>query len=136
MQNTELFKKIIAGEIPCEKIYEDDIAFAFLDIIPTNPGHTLVIPKKWSADLFDADPETLAHLIKVTQKLAKAIKEAVGAEGVNIVQNSGDAAGQKIFHLHFHIVPRHPGDGYEHWHGKPYPDGEIKHVGDKIRNVL
>ncbi len=134
--NTELFKKIIAGEIPCEKIYEDDIAFAFLDNTPTNPGHTLVVPKKWSADITDTDPEILAHLIKVVQKLAIAVKAATGAEGVNIIQNSGEVAGQKVFHLHFHIVPRHAGDGFEHWHGKAYPDGEAQIVGEKIRQVL
>lgn len=137
MQNTDIFKKIISGEIPSEKIYEDEHTFVFLDHIPTNPGHALVVPKKWSSDLMDADPETLAHLIKVIQKVAHAVKEATGAEGINIMQNNGEVAGQKVFHLHFHVVPRHPGDGYEHWHGHPYPsEDEAKTMAEKIRSKL
>ncbi|MCE9586256.1 HIT family protein [Candidatus Uhrbacteria bacterium] len=131
-----IFSKIISGEIPCEKIYEDDHVFAFLDIIPTNPGHTLVVPKKWSSDLLDTDEETLKRLIVVVQKIAKAVMEATGAVGVNVAQNNREGAGQKVFHLHFHVIPRFEGDGYEHWHGKPYENGEEKLVGEKIRKML
>ena len=135
--NTELFKKIIAGEIPCEKVYEDDVAFAFLDINPVNPGHTLVIPKKWSNGFLDADKDTICALIPAIQKVAKAIKEATGCDGINIMQNEGEAAGQKVFHLHFHVIPRYANDGYEHWHGKPYPDEEqVKNMGASIRAKL
>jgi len=137
MQNTELFKKIIAGEIPCEKVYEDENAFAFLDINPVNPGHTLVIPKTWSNGFLDADQDTICKLIPVIQKVALAIKAATGADGINIMQNEGEAAGQKVFHLHFHIIPRFTNDGYEHWHGKPYADQEqVKKMGESIRAKL
>jgi histidine triad (HIT) family protein len=135
--NTELFKKIIAGEIPCEKVYEDEHVFAFLDINPVNPGHTLVIPKKWSNGFLDADQDTLCTLMPVIQKVALAIKIATGADGINIMQNEGEAAGQKVFHLHFHVIPRFANDGYEHWHGKPYTDSaQVKQMGDSIRAAL
>lgn len=137
MQNTELFKKIMAGEIPCEKVYEDEHAFAFLDINPVNVGHTLVIPKKWSSGLLDADPEVLKHVIVAVQKVAKAVMSATGAAGYNIHQNEGEVAGQKVFHLHFHIIPRFPDDGRELWHGKAYATTEeMKEVGEKIRKMI
>lgn len=132
-----IFSKILAGEIPCEKIYEDEHAFAFLDINPVNPGHTLVIPKKWSAGFLDADQETICYLIPAIQKVAKAVKEATGADGINIIQNEGEAAGQKVFHLHFHVIPRFANDGFQHWHGKGYTSPEqIKETADNIRRVL
>lgn len=136
MQNTELFKKIIAGEIPCEKIYEDDHVFAFLDIVPTNLGHALVVPKAWSENILDTDPETLAHVIKAVQKVAKAVKQVTGADGINIHQNNQEAAGQKVFHLHFHVIPRFINDGYELWHGKPADPAMLKEMGEKIRQML
>ena len=136
MQNTEIFKKIMAGEIPHEVIYQDDYVYAFLDINPVNPGHTLVIPKEWSSGSLDAKPETLERVIVAVQKVAKAIKEATGAPGINIIQNEGEAAGQKVFHLHFHVVPRHEGDGFEHWPGTPYKEGEAVAIGEKIRQML
>ncbi len=137
MQNTELFKKIIAGEIPCEKVYEDETAFAFLDINPVNPGHALVIPKKWSAGFLDADEDTICKLIPAIQKVAKAVKEATGADAINIIQNEGEAAGQKVFHLHFHVIPRFVGDGREHWHGNAYAsDEDAKAMGEKIRHSI
>ncbi|MCC7522333.1 HIT family protein [Candidatus Uhrbacteria bacterium] len=136
MQNTELFKKIIAGEIPCEKVYEDDHVFAFLDIAPVNPGHTLVVPKIWSEGLLDTDPQILAHVIQGVQKVAKAVKEATGASGINLHQNNGEIAGQKVFHLHFHVIPRHENDGYELWHGKPAEPSSLKEMGERLRKAL
>ena len=136
MQNTEIFKKIIAGEIPSEKIYEDDHVYAFLDIVPTNPGHALVVPKVWSENLLDTDPEILAHVMSAVQKVARAVKQATGADGINIHQNNGEAAGQKVFHLHFHVIPRFANDGYELWHGKPADPASLKELGEKIRQVL
>ncbi len=132
-----IFSKIIAGEIPCDKIYEDERVFAFLDINPVNPGHALVVPKAWSKGLLDADPENLQAVIMAVQKVAKALKEATGAAGVNIIQNDGAAAGQKVDHLHFHVIPRHEGDGFEHWHGKPYANSEeSKMLATKIQTLL
>lgn len=132
-----IFSKIILGEIPCEKVYEDDHVFAFLDNTPVNPGHTLVLPKKWSSDFLDIDEETLKYVIIAVQKIAKAVMDATGAEGINIAQNNRAAAGQKVFHLHFHVIPRFEGDGFEHWHGKGYESPEQeKELGEKIRKVL
>jgi histidine triad (HIT) family protein len=104
-----IFAKILRGEIPCHKIYEDEDALAFLDIMPRTEGHALVITKEKARDLFDIKPEALARLMAVVQKLAPKIQEAMGAEGVLIQQFNGAAAGQTVFHLHFHILPRHRG---------------------------
>jgi histidine triad (HIT) family protein len=132
-----IFSKIIAGAIPCDKIYEDERVFAFLDINPVNPGHALVVPKAWSKGLLDAESANLQSLITVVQKVAKAVKEATGAAGVNIIQNDGAAAGQKVDHLHFHVIPRHEGDGFEHWHGKPYANNEVpKALAEKIQMLI
>lgn len=136
MQNTELFKKIITGEIPSEKVYEDDHVFAFLDITPVNIGHTLVVPKVWSENLLDTDPEILGHVIKAVQKVAIAVKKATGATGINLHQNNGASAGQKVFHLHFHVIPRFENDGYETWHGKQVDPSTLKEMGDKLRQML
>ena len=104
-----VFAKVLRGELPCHKIYEDEDALAFLDIMPRAQGHALVITKEKARDLFDISPIALAKLMKVVQKLAPKIKEAVGAEGVLIQQFNGAAAGQTVFHLHVHIIPRKTG---------------------------
>lgn len=136
MEDT-LFTKIIRGEIPSVKIYEDEHVFAFLDISPVNPGHTLVVPKKPCAGLLDCEPDVLAELIKAVQKVARAVKEATGAEGINIHQNEGAAAGQKVFHLHFHVIPRFERDGLKHWPGTPYASDEASHaLAERIRAAL
>lgn len=132
-----LFSKIISGEIPCEKVYEDDDTFAFLDINPVNPGHTLVVPKKWSAGFLDADQDTIRKLIPVIQKVAKAVKEATGCDGINLMQNEGEAGGQKIFHLHFHVIPRFLNDGHAHWDHQPYASkDDEKAMGEKLRAAI
>ncbi len=131
-----IFSKIISGVIPTEKVYEDDYAYAFLDINPVNPGHTLVVPKVWSAGFLDASEDTICHLIPAIQKVARAVKDATGAQGVNIMQNEGAAAGQKVFHLHFHVIPRFDNDGREPWHGKPMSGEETKAMGERIRKHL
>ena len=104
-----IFAKMLKGEIPCHKIYEDDDTLAFLDIMPRTEGHALVITKEPAADLFRVSPEGLAKLMAVVQKLAPKIKEALGADGFLIQQFNGAAAGQTVFHLHVHIVPRQRG---------------------------
>ena len=100
-----IFAKILMGEIPSHKLYEDDDTFAFLDIMPRTEGHALVITKEPAADLFGITPEGLGKLMAVVQALAPKIKKAVGADGVLIQQFNGAAAGQTVFHLHVHIVP-------------------------------
>ncbi|HXW70426.1 MAG TPA: HIT family protein [Methylocella sp.] len=101
-----IFAKILRGEIPCYKVYEDDATLAFMDLMPQSDGHVLVLPKSPSRNLLDADPRVLAPLIARVQMIARAVKEAMAAEGITIVQYNGDAAGQTVFHLHFHIIPR------------------------------
>jgi len=104
-----IFAKILRGEVPAHKVFEDDRTFAFLDIMPQAPGHTLVIPKTPARNVLDATPDELAYLIKVTQKIAKAAVSVFAADGVNIFQFNEPAAGQSVFHLHFHVIPRKNG---------------------------
>lgn len=104
-----IFAKILRGEMPCHKVYEDDHAFAFLDIMPRAPGHTLVIPKSPVRNLLDASPDDLAHVAHVSQKIARAAVKAFGADGITVQQFNESAGGQVVFHLHFHIIPRHEG---------------------------
>lgn len=129
-----IFCKIIAGEIPAEKIYEDEHTCAFLDINPNNFGHALVLPKTHFESIFDMPKETLGYVYTATQKVAKALKKS-GAEGVNTISNNGAAAGQLIFHAHIHVIPRYADDGLTHWPQKKYPnDKALKEEGEKLRN--
>ncbi len=131
-----IFCKIIAKQIPADIVYEDEDVFAFLDITPNNPGHTLVVPKEHDGNFRHADTARLCKLIAVAQRLGKAICEAVGAPAMNLITNDGAEAGQKVFHLHFHIIPRFATDGFQHWHGKPYAEGEAKVVQERILKAL
>lgn len=105
-----IFCSISAHEIPSSVIYEDESVIAFLDLSQVTKGHTLVVPKKHYANILECDPDTLAHLIQVTQMLAKRIMERCNAKGVNILNNCHEAAGQSVMHLHFHIIPRYSGE--------------------------
>jgi histidine triad (HIT) family protein len=105
-----IFSKIVSGEIPSFKIYEDDETFAFMDINPASRGHALVISKAEHPDLFSIPPETLAATARTTQRVARAIREVLKPDGINIIQNNGAAAGQVVFHYHVHIIPRWEGD--------------------------
>ena len=104
-----IFAKILRGEIPCVKVYEDEHTLAFMDIMPQSPGHTLVIPKEAAEDIMDLSPEGAAHLIQSTQKIAKAVKTAMEASAVTIIQRSGADSGQTVFHVHFNVMPHYAG---------------------------
>jgi histidine triad (HIT) family protein len=106
---TNIFAKILRGEIPCHKIYEDDHTLAFMDIMPQAEGHALVITKAPSRNLLDADPSVFAPLLSSVQKVARAAKKAFGVDGVLITQFNEPAAGQTVFHLHVHVIPRAEG---------------------------
>jgi histidine triad (HIT) family protein len=106
---TNVFAKILRGELPAHKVYEDDKAFSFLDIMPRAPGHTLVIPKSPARTFLDIAPDDLAHLIKVTQRIARATVTIFVADGLTIQQFNETAGGQVVFHLHFHVIPRQAG---------------------------
>src|SRR5262245_21317488 len=104
-----IFAKIIRGEIPCHKVYEDEKALAFLDIMPRAPGHTLVIPKAAARDILDVSPDDLAHVMKIAQRIAKISVNLFGADGVTLQQFSESAGGQVVFHFHVHVIPRKDG---------------------------
>ena len=105
-----IFAKIIRGEVPAHKVYEDDKAIAFLDIMPRTPGHTLVIPKAPARNLLDIKADDLAHVMQVAQKIAQAGMKAFAAEGVTVQQFNEKAGGQVVFHLHVHVIPRKEGE--------------------------
>lgn len=107
--DNNIFAKILRGEIPSHKVYEDADTLVFMDAMPQAPGHTLVVPKAPSRNLLDADPTELAKAIPVLQKVARAVKLAFDADGVTVVQFNEPASGQTVFHLHFHVIPRHEG---------------------------
>jgi len=131
-----LFCKIIAGEIPYDKIYEDEKVLAFLDISPINPGHVLLIPKEHFDNTLETPDEILAYMTKIVKKIVPAIIKATGADAWNLGVNNGSGAGQIIFHTHWHIIPRLADDGLKHWPGKPYPKGENKIIAEKIKQNL
>ena len=131
-----IFCKIIKGEIPSAKIYEDDKILAFLDINPIKPGHTLVIPKVHRSDLLAAENQDLVELIKIIKRIAPAAVAGVGADGFNVGLNDGSAAGQIVFHLHFHIIPRFNDDNLKLWSGRPYEAGAAEIVAEKIKKQL
>jgi histidine triad (HIT) family protein len=104
-----VFAKILRGEVPCHKVYEDADAIAFMDFMPLSPGHVQVVPKAASRNLLDADPAVLAKILPLVQKIALAAKDAFAADGISITQLNELAAGQTVFHLHFHVMPHFQG---------------------------
>jgi len=131
-----IFCKIIKGEIPSTKIYEDDESLAFLDIAPVNIGHTLVIPKQHFENILETPEDTIAHMMKIVKKISHGL-EALKPDGININMNNKPAAGQMVFHSHIHVIPRYDGDGFGMWHGKRnYNEGEREEIAKKIIQVL
>lgn len=111
-----IFCKIAAGEIPSTTLYEDDKFRAFFDVSPASKGHALLVPKDHYDNLFELDEEVAGELFKKASKIARALKEATGCEGMNLVQNNGTVAGQTVYHFHLHFIPRNEGDGVDlHW---------------------
>lgn len=131
-----IFARILRGELPAVKVYEDADAIAFMDIMPQGPGHTLVVPRAPSRNLLDAAPETLAMVMPTVQRLARAVKTAFAADGVTILQFNEAAGGQTVYHLHFHIIPRHDGVPLaKHAGGMERPEALEAHAA-KIRAAL
>jgi len=130
-----VFCKIIRGEVPSYKVYEDEHTLAFLDIGPVNPGHTLVISKKHAANLEEAGEETLCQVIKTVKKVGLSLKKNLGAAGYNLQMNNDPAAGQIVPHLHFHVVPRRADDGLGLWPQKEYEAGQAEAVLKKIKII-
>ena len=132
-----LFCKMVAGQIPVTKIYEDEVILAFLDIGPVSDGHTLVIPKQHFEKLHDCPSEFLGLVCSRLGKIAGAVTAAMNSEGYNVLLNNGRAAGQLIEHLHFHIIPRNTGDGvFDRWPAYEYEQGKIELIAEKIRKNL
>lgn len=131
-----IFAKILRGEIPCHKVYEDEHTLAFMDVMPQADGHTLVIPKAPSRNLLDADPAALGALMATVQKVARATRQAFGAEGALIQQFNEPAAGQTVFHLHVHILPRSTGVALKPHSGKMADHALLAQHAEKIRHAL
>lgn len=134
--NDCIFCKIIKGELPSVKVYEDEKILAFLDISPVNPGHTLVVPKEHFENILDTPEGVLSDLIKAVKKIAPAVMKGTNTSAFNLGVNNGSEAGQVVQHTHFHIMPRWQGDGYKLWGSKPYGAGEMEEAGRKIRENL
>jgi len=131
-----IFCKIIEGELPSYKIYEDKRIISFLDINPINKGHLLVLPKEHYLNLDDTPPDLLKELIDKVQKLSKILTEAVGVKGFNVMVNSGKVAGQMVDHIHFHIIPRLENDNLHPWPGKNLSDEEMKRTAESIKKLI
>ncbi|ARO23911.1 HIT family protein [Rhizobium sp. S9] len=134
--DNNIFAKILRGEIPSHRIFEDQHTVAFMDVMPQAPGHVLVVPKAPSRNILDADPATLVHAITVVQKVAQAVQEVFDADGVFIAQFNEPAAGQTVFHLHFHIIPRHEGVALRPHSGKMEDGAVLAAHAEKIRAAL
>ena len=131
-----IFCKIVAGEIPCAKVYENHKYIAFLDITPVNPGHVLIIPKEHYESLLETPDEILDGMLNDAKKIAKAILKAVNSDSFNLAINTGRNSGQVVPHLHIHIMPRFPNDGHHLFRGGSYREGEMQKVAEAIKKNL
>lgn len=130
-----LFCKIIAGEIPSTAVYEDADFKAILDVNPAARGHVIIIPKKHAANIYELEDEDAAKVFPIAKKIASALQKTYGCDGVNVLQNNGEAAGQTVFHLHVHVVPRYYGDGVQiMW--KPGDTPNLDEVADEIKKNI
>lgn len=138
MQESCIFCKILKEEIPSFTVYEDDLFRVILDRFPAVPGHVLIIPKLHHENIFDMPANVATSIYPLARKMARVIKEAMGADGINVIQNNGAAAGQAVFHFHLHIVPRYMGDGVQlnsTSNGETTLE-ELALVAEKIKKVL
>ena len=132
-----VFSKILRGEIPCHKVYEDDRVLAFLDIGPLSEGHTLVIPKERKAQLHQLSDESAAAIGRVLPRLCRAVMRATGATAYNVLQNNGSEAHQVVMHVHFHIIPKLGSDGLGvGWHAKKLSESTARELQEKIQTAL
>ena len=132
-----IFCRIVAGEIPCATVLETDEALALLDIGPVAPGHVLLVPKRHVVKLDDMNASQAGAVLRHLPALGRAVRAATGCEGYNILQNNGRCAHQVVMHVHFHVIPRNPGDAFEfNWPAGKYPDGELEKMQAAIRTAL
>jgi histidine triad (HIT) family protein len=133
MSSDCIFCKIVRGEIPCHKIWEDENLLAFLDINPLVEGHTLVIPKKHFQDIFDIDEENISKINEGVKKVTGLMKENLKVDGVNVLNASGKSAQQSVFHIHYHVIPRFENDGLDIFPEKKDVIKELSEIASKIR---
>ncbi len=132
-----VFCRIVRKEAPATTIYEDDEVLVFLDIRPLNEGHTLVIPKKHYEAVYDMPEDLVSHIYKLVKQMAVAVKAATEADGITIIQQNGHAAGQEIFHMHVHVVPRYAGQKLPHFHDLPNASREkLEQAAERIKSQL
>ena len=131
-----LFARILRGEIPSQRVYEDDDVIAIMDVMPQGTGHALVVPKAPSRNLLDADPETLAPVIRAAQRVARAAMRAFAADGVTITQFNEAPAGQSVFHLHVHVIPRFDGVPLRPHTGRMEDQAVLAANAEKLRKAL
>lgn len=132
-----IFSRIVSGEIPAAKIYEDQETLAFMDINPATRGHALVICKAEHADLFSIPPDVLAAAARTTQLVALALRDVLQPDGLNVVQNNGPAAGQTVFHYHVHLIPRWEGDhALPLWRAQQVDQAALRALADQVRAAL
>lgn len=132
-----IFCKIVNGDIPAAKVFENDTIFAFLDIAPVNKGHALVIPKTHHPTIFDLPPEIGPELLKAVALVGKGVMNVTRATGLNIMQNNFSTAGQLVDHAHFHLIPRFEDDGLSLWEQKPYDNkNEMSALAEDIANSI
>ncbi|HEX7896239.1 MAG TPA: HIT family protein [Planctomycetota bacterium] len=132
-----VFCRILKGEIPAQKVHEDDRAVALLDINPVAPGHTLVLPRAHHETWTDLPPELASHLSVVAQAVARGVVKAQGAQGFNLLMNNHRCSGQAIPHAHFHVIPRKTDDGVKYgWPTKPAQGDELAKTAERIRQAL
>jgi len=137
MSNGTIFDKILDGEIPCHRLYEDEHVLAFLDIGPLSDGHVLVIPKERKAHLHELSDEAAAAIGRVLPRLCRAIVEATGATSYNVLQNNGRAAHQEVMHVHFHVIPKRGDAGLGIlWPARKLEDARAKELVEKITGAL
>ena len=134
--SNNIFAKILRGEIPSHRVYEDEHTVAFMDVMPQGTGHTLVLSKASSRNLLDADPATLGRLMQTVQRIARAVKQAFAADGVMIVQYNEAASGQTIYHLHVHAIPRFADVPLKPHTGKMEDQQVLATNAEKVRRVL
>lgn len=133
-----IFCKIVAGQVPSFKVYEDENVFAFLDIHPFSKGHTLVVPKRHAENIFDIASSDLEKVITVGKEIAERLKTRLGADGVRLSQSNGKVAGQEVMHFHLHVISRYRDDGLDHHPAGVYPmpqadAEELKEIAEKLQ---
>lgn len=132
-----IFCKILRGEIPSTKLYEDENSIVILDISPANKGHAILITKEHAANLFELSDESAKKILPVVKKVGNGIVKTLGCDGLNVLQNNGEAAGQTVFHLHVHMIPRYKDDDVSvGWKHLSYKDGEMSEMAEKIKKNL